>query len=771
MATATTARPAGRHPWLDAFVADPAAELDRLLSGHARVEPYESADAPDAARLLFGGLSDEDKALGALDRAVNEWLDSQRAGGVPELNRLPLERWVRKVSEALEIIGLLKLPYCSLDLRQRYVVWNSWAGRLAVSAQRDGRHSFLRTLALTQHIVAEVETTVDPFALESLWLRVCEQAGSAFPKHYLDIGLLGLRMLPERKDAPPERPWMAGLVCWAIGQKPSIEEFSRKWWALRGLYPRMPSYWRRATNETLRQHSAKKMPDEIKDWWLQDVAGKEGTIAEKSESQPVSVPEKPSRYTHESLLKRAKNPLHSIRDQIEAHICKYRRNAEATGDSYHIVRAACKIGKAIIEGADNPIDRGQLAVDLARQALAWEPANMFAWALWCDALAKQGAFEAAELVGWEAISRFPDNVQWRNQLALLLADLPGCEADAEHLLRETIERFPGNVFARSQLALLLADLPDREADAEHLLRESIERFPGNVVVRNQLAELLIAVNRTDEATGIVDEVFSRHLENAASFDLRARLLYHSGDVEATRNVLEVAVERFSTNPILRTHIKMLNDGRPLSLRAEAFRSTVGDSELSIANVVDSEGQIDTSVLRRARLWRLLSECRRRQGDDEWRGRALAEVRRALSEDSNLAYARYLSRELEGGDKEGSADGSFAIAFIDALQRKDPDRLSALERTFSGQTHFVDLAKVFLFRDRAAADRAFVWFTQEVVRSEPRTVSALRGFLKQRIGVSPVKSSGAFMKLIASNDNIKDDLIESVLAGDDLLLAA
>ena len=51
------------------------------------------------------------------------------------------------------------------------------------------------------------------------------------------------------------------------------------------------------------------------------------------------------------------------------------------------------------------------------------------------------------------------------------------------------------------------------------------------------------------------------------------------------------------------------------------------------------------------------------------------------------------------------------------------------------------------------------------------MSALRGFLKQRIGVSPVKSSGAFMKLIASNDNIKDDLIESVLAGDDLLLAA
>ena len=178
----TIARPADRHHWLDASVAD--------------------------------------------DQAVKKWLDSQRAGGVPELDSLPLEQWVHEVSEAFEIIGLLKLPNCSLDLRQRYVVWNSWADRLVVSDQRDGRYSFLRTLALTQRIVAEAESTVNPFSLESLWLRICEQAGTAFPKHYLDIGLLGLRMLPEREGAPSERPWMAGLVYWAIGQNPPVEEFS-----------------------------------------------------------------------------------------------------------------------------------------------------------------------------------------------------------------------------------------------------------------------------------------------------------------------------------------------------------------------------------------------------------------------------------------------------------------------------------------------------------------------------------------------------------------
>ncbi len=304
MATVTTALATDRHPWLDTFMADPASELDNLLSGHARIEPYQSADAPDAARLLFGGLPEGDEALAALDRAVWEWLDSQRTGGVPDLDQLPLERWLRKVSEAFEIIALLKLRHTALDLRQRFVVWNSWCDRLAISAQRDGRYAFLRTLALTQRIVADADSAVTPFGLEPLWLQVCEYAGGAYPKHYLAVSLLGLRMLPEREGTPSERPWMTGLVHWTIGQKPTAEEFSQQWWALKGLYPRMPSYWRSALTGTLRQSSVNQIPDELKKWWQQDVARKEGPIAEESEIQSVGVPQLPSRKTHQSLLNR-----------------------------------------------------------------------------------------------------------------------------------------------------------------------------------------------------------------------------------------------------------------------------------------------------------------------------------------------------------------------------------------------------------------------------------------------------------------------------------
>ena len=150
--------------------------------------------------------------------------------------------------------------------------------------------------------------------------------------------------------------------------------------------------------------------------------------------------------------------------------------------------------------------------------------------------------------------------------------------------------------------------------------------------------------------------------------------------------------------------------------------------------------------------------------------ALEEVRQVLSEDPNLAYAKYLSRELEDGDGAGSTAGSFAVAFVDALKNHDADRLSALEGSFFGQAHFIDVAKAFLFGDRSAGDRTLAWLAHDG-QSEPRTAAALRGFLGERFDISTLVSSDDFVKLVAHNNNIQTDLIEAVLAGDELLLVA
>ena len=226
--------------------------------------------------------------------------------------------------------------------------------------------------------------------------------------------------------------------------------------------------------------------------------------------------------------------------------------------------------------------------------------------------------------------------------------------------------------------------------------------------------------------------------------------------------------RIKTSRILRTHLAILEKGKALPLKAAAFRhyhTTTPDP-----SATDTEVAADTTVRQRGRLRRLSYEYRRRQDDSEWRDKALKEVRHALSEDPNLNYAKYLSRELEGGGREVSVSETFTIAFIDALKRKDADRFAQLEKSFSSQTQFVDVAKAFLFGDVPAADRIHAWLRQPA-RSEPRTVAALRGFLKARIDIAAVESGDAFVKLLAANDNIQADLIESALAGDDLLLVA
>ena len=65
MALAGSDLPQRQHPWIDTFLENPAEGLADLLSGYARIEPYVSAERPDAARMLFGGGS-----LDAMDAFV-----------------------------------------------------------------------------------------------------------------------------------------------------------------------------------------------------------------------------------------------------------------------------------------------------------------------------------------------------------------------------------------------------------------------------------------------------------------------------------------------------------------------------------------------------------------------------------------------------------------------------------------------------------------------------------------------------------------------------
>jgi len=184
-----------RHAWLDTFARDPVAAFGDLLAGYARIPPYERADPPDAARMLFGPLPSDDPVRMLLGEAILGWLE-QRRREAPPADLPALQHWIAEICEAFEIVAFLEVTDAAAVLRRQYVVWNEWSSGYSLAPSRDAHAEYWRMLALTQPFVDGAGLASDPNGLAPLWLDICRQAGAALPKRYLKIGLLGLRRLP-----------------------------------------------------------------------------------------------------------------------------------------------------------------------------------------------------------------------------------------------------------------------------------------------------------------------------------------------------------------------------------------------------------------------------------------------------------------------------------------------------------------------------------------------------------------------------------------------
>ena len=169
--------------------------------------------------------------------------------------------------------------------------------------------------------------------------------------------------------------------------------------------------------------------------------------------------------------------LDKVRPEIEKLMRRQRRYADAAGDFFYLVRNACNFGMRLLDTGPETerAKRGRLAASLAAQALGRDQTNIFAWSLMRDALAAFGRMADTELVGWETVRRFPENIRWRTQLASMLATGAGKAHEAESLLRETMELFPADPHARALLATVLADDLHRVEEAREILKEAIAK--------------------------------------------------------------------------------------------------------------------------------------------------------------------------------------------------------------------------------------------------------------------------------------------------------
>lgn len=683
-----------RHPWLDEFEQSPAKAFGDLLSGYAHVHPYERADAPDAARMLFGPLAADDSARQALGPAVLIWLEERRRKPLPA-NSHKLQRHVREVCEAFEIVSLLSVADAAVGLRRGFITWNEWVARLVLSQSRDARAEYWRMLALTQPLVADT-SSVDPHELAPFWLKICRESGGRLLMRYLTIGLLGLRRLPGPPLDGTETPWLAGLAHWALAQNPSVDAFLAEWRPLKQLYPRAPARWRKHVATVLTAKSFEDAEIVLPGWWKTDpdfrsmVSSDDDAVGKRRPAMTLSpVP----KQAWEPIVKAIEQEEDFARmlPRMDEILNRQRRYAEGTGDSYFLVRTFTNFGMRLIQhGSDARAERARTAQALAREALQWQPHNVFAWSLWRDALAQEGTVEAAELVGWEFVRRVPDDPQPRVQLADFLANRLGRRDEAEAVYRETIQRFPHNAHAR-----------------------------------NQLAELLIAENRVPDAEAVVAAAIASGASDAVIYAIKARLASHAGDEEGARRAIAEGLKVDTGDTSVRHFEALLDAGRKLRLTSRAF-SAQAPAATSVPHAAAPDDPFLASAIVQGRARRLRFQLD--SAHEELRAAAHAEVEGWLKEDHSFAYAELLAARQRIWREEGDGLPPVAVAFEAALASEDRRRLDALAKRMPRLGALIFVARAVL-GDEEAASWVEGWLRKGPERSEEPAVTALRALMR------------------------------------------
>lgn len=679
MALTATRTPPRRHPWLDTFEQAPMAAFGDLLAGYARIPPYERADAPDAARMLFGPLPSDDPARLLLGPAILDWLEHRRRQPPP--TRPPrLQSWVREVCEAFEIVSLLDVSEAAIGLRRRFDDWNAWAARFVLAPSRDARAEYWRMLALTQPLMADSGDSNNPDGLAPLWQEICAAADSTLPHRYLRIGLLGLRRLQTALDGK-EVPWVAGLMRWALACDPKPAEFQAEWRALKPMYPRTDRQWRQVVGSLLATTGFRDHRDTLLEKWRADpdIA----PLLRPDASVRGHERHAPTRDDCNIVIGQLSEPWQQIEPRIDTLMHRHRLFLRATSEPYYFVRAIDALGRALIQTpADQPNARARKAQALAREGLDWAPYDRHLWSLWREALEADGALEAAELVGWEFVRRDPDNPD-----------------------------------ARTQLATLLAVAAGRPADGEALLRGTIDAFPDDVVARTQLAELAIATGDVPKAEATVDAAFVAGVVDGATYALRARLQAHRGQQQQALATLGEGMRLFPDNiPTLRDYERILTEGRTLRLESGAM------APRPVAVSPPPDDPALDSATRFGRLRRL------RAASDSADPTAPNQIKAIFDEDPTFAYAELLAARHRLWRAEAPSMPNFAVAFEQALVDEDRARLDELALKYDRLSALILVARA-LFGDEQAAWTVQALLNAEPARNEARPVTILRNRLR------------------------------------------
>ncbi len=490
----------GPEQWKEHLRTDGQAALRALLDGTASLGRLSAAEPEDAVAALLGSGSDSPELTVALDAGCMKLLEVFEATLLQQTGRM-FQIELLKLTTLLTIIRRVLPERTVTDLRERYALWSGFFDNFVMDRGLDLRREYFRILALSQDIVAKHRP---PAArqLMPLWLSICAESGDfgRYDGSYLRVALIGLRRLPlgDRFDANEEFA-LQGLARWAVAQRPSNEAFEQEWRLLQDNFPRDITFWQPRVQAVIKaaetELSERTKPTQFKEttfsvagWWRADV----GLSSIGRNNRNATVQKPPERWPREQIMEKIKTgrSLSDLEPEITRLMKDHERYADRTGDVFYLVRTACNIAKTLLRATQRreKVQDGRCALSLAALALEYDPVNVYAWSHIRDALLASGRLADAELVGWEAIRRFPENCQWRSHLAAILAEHSNQVHQAEALLRDAMRIFPKDAPVRNQLATILADDLGRFKDAREILEDTIISDEATPILLRKLSQ-------------------------------------------------------------------------------------------------------------------------------------------------------------------------------------------------------------------------------------------------------------------------------------------
>jgi Flp pilus assembly protein TadD len=583
------AAPQKRHPWLDRFENDPEGELQALLGGYARVEPYTRLEPSTLLTRLFDGLPDGDPLIVLLDQTAQAFVAARRHDRPAEWQAYGLDRYVGELRELFMAVRDLALPGCIRAWGAEFSALSLWLEPLRIGDHGDARKAFWHLLAHHPDL-----SGVPLPVLKQHWTKLCALVGAGqLSDNYLDVALDGLSALPDAL-ALANSPLLTGFARWIepLSAPDADSMVAPTWLALISAYPLSDADWAQRAATLFNDPTFRRCCGAAN--WAKVLGLDLVATASRNAASALEPPEGWKSAT-DALIKsfRHLGLTADWRAQLDAFVARSEAFVNRTGDSRYHRRNMNRLGTTVL--ATSP----DTTLRLVHSALTFDASDAHNHGLWAQALVRQGRDDEAQQVYWEGIRLAPDNVHLRSQLAELLLRM-GRAHEAEALLRETIHTFPTNAVARNALAKLLAENGKSDA-AEALLRQTIHTFPTNEVAPTALAKLLAENGKSDAAEAELRQTIHAFPNDAVAPTALAKLLAENGKSDTAEALLRQTIHTFPTNAVAPNALaKLLAENGKIDAAEALLRLTIHTfptnavTRNALAKLLAENGKIDAA---------------------------------------------------------------------------------------------------------------------------------------------------------------------------------